>query len=358
MGREAVAGYIQHRLQVAGGRRDRVLFPPETVDGIHRRTGGVPRLINRVCDRALQLAHERQAEGVDREILDTALIEVGSATLSPTWDAIIFAEPPTPRPAAAPAPPAAHAVEVTPPIDDDENFRKHIDHWVAQDLGPPPPPRPQTPRHRAFADEAPVAPARERRPAPGTVPKTAPRREAPARTVMTDWPRDLRSETYMHRLWRLFAKWAAIALVVFVALGAGMVGASFLAGMLTPPALPALPEAPALAVPGLALPEAPPTGAPVAPASLPGAPSAAVSGEYFVAVGLFASRERADQLVDALTQAGLPAMQRPFQLRRQHVQQIVLGPFFSRSDAVADLRRLQGLGGYDDANVIDVASSQ
>ena len=65
---------------------------------------------------------------------------------------------------------------------------------------------------------------------------------------------------------------------------------------------------------------------------------------------------RADQLVETLTQAGLPAMQRPFQLRRQQLQQVVLGPFFSRSDAAADLRRLQELGGYDDATV--VASSQ
>ena len=59
------------------------------------RSGGVPRLINRVCDRALHLAYERQAENVDREILETALIEIGSATLSPTWDSIIFAEPPS-----------------------------------------------------------------------------------------------------------------------------------------------------------------------------------------------------------------------------------------------------------------------
>lgn len=359
MGREAVAGYIQHRLQVAGGRRDRVLFPPEIVDDLHRRTGGVPRLINRVCDRALHLAYERQAEGVDREILDTALIEVGSATLSPTWDSIIFAEPSSALRAAASAPtptaaPATHAGEMTPPIDDDENFKKHIDHWVAQDLAP----RPLTPRHVAFADEAPVAPAPERRHAPRTVPRAAPRREALARTVTTDWPRDLRSETYVHRLWRMWVKRAAIALAVIVALGATMVGASLLSGTLTSPALPALPEAPALAVPGIALPEAPLTVAPVAPASLAAAPSAAVSGEYLVAVGLFASRDRADQLVDALTQAGLPAMQRPFQFRRQQVQQIVLGPFFSRSDAVADLRRLQALGGYDDATVIDAPSSQ
>jgi hypothetical protein len=35
------------------------------------------------------------------------------------------------------------------------------------------------------------------------------------------------------------------------------------------------------------------------------------------------------------------------------VQQIALGPYFSRTDAIEDLRRLQALGGYDDANVID-----
>ena len=81
--------------------------------------------------------------------------------------------------------------------------------------------------------------------------------------------------------------------------------------------------------------------------------SIADSGEYLVAVGLFSSRDRADQVVEALTQAGLPAMERPFQLRVREVQQIVIGPFFSRSDAVAALRRLQALGGYDDARVID-----
>ena len=62
-GREAVEGYIQHRLQVAGGRRDRVLFSPAIIDDLHLRSGGVPRLINRVCDRALQLAYERQCRG-------------------------------------------------------------------------------------------------------------------------------------------------------------------------------------------------------------------------------------------------------------------------------------------------------
>ena len=360
MSREAVAGYIQHRLQVAGGR-ERALFPPDIGDCLHRRCGGVPRLINRVCDRALQLAYERQAGVVDREILDTALLEVGAATLSPTWDSIVFAEPRAPLPAAAPATapavalspvpaaaPAAPAAEVTPPIDDDDIFKKEIDLWVAQDLGPARGAR--TPQHVVAADEQPVAPVTARRPAPSPMP---PRRVAPTRAVTTDWPRDLRSETYLQRLWRKWAKRVAIALAVFVALNVTMVGGSLLLDTLTtPPVLPALPAAPAHAVPGIALPEASPA---VAPDSVAVA-SVTDSGEYLVAVGLFASLDHADEVVDALTQAGLPAMERSFQLSRQQVQQIVLGPFFSRSDAVAGLRRLQALGGYDDASVIDTSS--
>ena len=135
-------------------------------------------------------------------------------------------------------------------------------------------------------------------------------------------------------------------------------GASLALDALTPPTLPETPEAPALAVPpGIALPDAPPALAPVVSDALRSDSVAAVSiadsGEYLVAVGLFSSRDRADQVVEALTQAGLPAMERPFQLRAREVQQIVIGPFFSRSDAVTALRLLQALGGYEDARVID-----
>jgi type II secretory pathway predicted ATPase ExeA/cell division septation protein DedD len=353
MSRDAVAGYIQHRLQVAGGRRDRALFPSDIGDCLHRRCGGVPRLINRVCDRALQLAYERKTDVVDREILDTALIEVGAATLSPTWDSIIFAESQTPRsaPVAAPTPTAAPTVQIvdlTPPIDGDQIFKSEVDNWAAQDLAPPPPPGARTPRPVMAVDEKPVALPAQRRPAS----RTASRRETPARTVTTDWPRDLRSETYLQRLWRKWAKRVAIGLAVFVVLNAAVVGASVLLdSLMTPPVLPALPEAPVVALPGLAPPQASATIALDEPPSVAAA-SVTDSAEYLVTVGLFASRDHADQVVDALTQAGLPAMERPFQLRQQQVRQIALGPFFSRSEAVAGLRRLQALGGYDDASVI------
>jgi cell division septation protein DedD len=120
-----------------------------------------------------------------------------------------------------------------------------------------------------------------------------------------------------------------------------------------------VPKTPVAAVHGITLPNAPTAGqAPVvAPAvAASTAVPAPAAGEYLVAVGLFASRERADALVNTLTQAGLPAMQRPAQLGQREVQQIVLGPFFSRSDAATDLQRLRTLGGFDDARV--VASNQ
>ena len=56
--------------------------------------------------------------------------------------------------------------------------------------------------------------------------------------------------------------------------------------------------------------------------------------------------------VRELTQAGLPAGQRLVQFRGQSLQQVVLGPFANRSDAVANMNRLRGLGGHDDARVI------
>ena len=49
-----VAAYIAHRLEVAGGRAD--LFSPEAALLVHDRTGGVPRLVNQLCDFALLYA--------------------------------------------------------------------------------------------------------------------------------------------------------------------------------------------------------------------------------------------------------------------------------------------------------------
>ena len=64
--------YIQHRLYVAGG--DPALFDAESCECIYQRSRGVPRLINSLCDTALEYGYEEKRESIDgalvREILN------------------------------------------------------------------------------------------------------------------------------------------------------------------------------------------------------------------------------------------------------------------------------------------------
>ena len=52
LSREETCAYVQHRLSVAGGGAA-VTFAPKALARVHRYTGGIPRLINLLCDRAL-----------------------------------------------------------------------------------------------------------------------------------------------------------------------------------------------------------------------------------------------------------------------------------------------------------------
>src|SRR5210317_1140054 len=64
--RREMREYIEHRLDIAGSER-RELFDEDTFDTLHRYTGGVPRLINTLCDTALlcAFADEKDAVGLD-----------------------------------------------------------------------------------------------------------------------------------------------------------------------------------------------------------------------------------------------------------------------------------------------------
>ncbi len=69
--------YIEHRLEVAGCEQ-KDLFEQKCFDTIHRYTGGVPRLINTLCDSALLCAF---ADGRDKVTLD----DVSSAVAELEW---------------------------------------------------------------------------------------------------------------------------------------------------------------------------------------------------------------------------------------------------------------------------------
>jgi general secretion pathway protein A len=70
-----IPDYISHRLSVAGYARGG-LFSPSAINELYRLTGGVPRLINVICDRALMGARAEMKDRVDKKTLTTAAREV------------------------------------------------------------------------------------------------------------------------------------------------------------------------------------------------------------------------------------------------------------------------------------------
>ncbi|MBI3776092.1 MAG: AAA family ATPase [Gammaproteobacteria bacterium] len=68
--------YITHRLRAAGAVNS-WLFAAETIPVIHGYTGGIPRLINILCDTALVSAYADAAAHVTVEALTAALADLG-----------------------------------------------------------------------------------------------------------------------------------------------------------------------------------------------------------------------------------------------------------------------------------------
>jgi general secretion pathway protein A len=76
---EQVAEYVAFRLRVAGA--DRELFSPEAIRAIAAVSGGVPRVINRVCNCALEIAAERNESVVSVDVVNEVPSALGfSAT--------------------------------------------------------------------------------------------------------------------------------------------------------------------------------------------------------------------------------------------------------------------------------------
>lgn len=100
-----VAGYVHHRLWIAGRGESRVAFTHRALEAIHDGSSGVPRLINRICDRALQRAFAGRTMDVDAELVWRAIDDLGLSTAIKGQER---AQPPAPslEPMPARIPPA------------------------------------------------------------------------------------------------------------------------------------------------------------------------------------------------------------------------------------------------------------
>jgi len=68
---EEVKSYIEQRLEIAGANgRVHSLFPAATSRLIHRYSGGIPRIVNVLCDNALIAGYSRHCESIHTEIIE------------------------------------------------------------------------------------------------------------------------------------------------------------------------------------------------------------------------------------------------------------------------------------------------
>jgi len=85
-----VVNYVNHRLAVAGARG--TLFPHGVLKKIFIKSGGIPRLINLLCDRALLGTYAQNRLIVDTNTIDQAAKEIfGSRSASRVSNSVILA---------------------------------------------------------------------------------------------------------------------------------------------------------------------------------------------------------------------------------------------------------------------------
>ena len=89
--RRETAAYIAHRLRIAGGSD---LFTPDAQQTVYHRSGGIPRLINVICDRALLGAYSQGARCVTARLVSQAAREVlrggGTGWAFHLWPALVI----------------------------------------------------------------------------------------------------------------------------------------------------------------------------------------------------------------------------------------------------------------------------
>jgi len=312
--REGVAGYVQHRLRLAGADRDRVEFSQPALDAVYEASGGLPRLVNRLCDRALSYGF------LDRTSL------IGPAQISRALGDLELSDARANRGATGPE----VRVAPTPAV----RLRRAGEPATADVAGG------LFARATAPAAAAPSTPGDMQAllDLPPTTPR--PRAEAPPPPAAPD-----RARARKRGMAVLFDRLALLKSAALPLLGAGVVliggGLAVAAGgRATEPAETTPVEETVVPVevvpPEAVAPVVVPEGLQAAEVTTPGTPT------WFVQAGAFASPARATAMAARLSDAGLSAyVERADFGERGELSTVRVGPFSSaiEADQVRDLLR-------------------
>ena len=83
LSREESAAYLRHRLRIAGARQE--IFTRGAVAELHRASGGIPRLLNVIGDRALLGGYTEDRHIVNAALARRAASEVSGRRVLPAW---------------------------------------------------------------------------------------------------------------------------------------------------------------------------------------------------------------------------------------------------------------------------------
>lgn len=83
-----VDAYVRFRLQVAGCLQP--LFTPSAIRALHRLSGGIPRVINLICERALLGAYATGRERINDKLLRSAAYEATSVRDEESLSSVLF----------------------------------------------------------------------------------------------------------------------------------------------------------------------------------------------------------------------------------------------------------------------------
>jgi general secretion pathway protein A len=370
--REALAGYVAHRLATVGGTKERIAFASAAIDLIHAASNGVPRLVNIICDRAMSHAQVERVSEIGPPIVSEAIDELQMVSGQISMGGQVVERIPIRPMAAAPTPVAVSAPSPAPAVS----------------AAAPSVAVPASPASASAAARTGLFDRRRAPDAPETkselhalldIPATLPRREweaAPdqvgvgaSAAPVWKWRVDSEVRREGRFVWLKTAGLAVMAMAVVLIAG----GIAVTAQRSRPLPQASAPAAPAANTTNVAqagfspmVPAAPTgapateqqpsadTGRPVAAAITPVAAAGASSDTWVVQVAAFSSHDRSQSLVQRLTQSGFPAFEVPTEASRGLMYFVRVGPFKTAGEADEARAKLIGLTELENAFVRSV----
>ena len=75
LAKDEIAKYINHRLTIAGSN-GQIHFPEDSIDAIYKFSGGIPRIINMVCDKSFLAAYVMETRTISLPIVEKSINEL------------------------------------------------------------------------------------------------------------------------------------------------------------------------------------------------------------------------------------------------------------------------------------------